>query len=135
MNGILTFGALVAAMAAIVLFSEFFIDVYCSWMDRRDYRRRTNPRNIEKNAQDLLELELQQFLLEEEIKEKARNRMEHPSAYSKSVGGGLDGETREIIAKINSPREKRRRAEERQADGIRKIIPGNQQYKNYWGSE
>lgn len=106
MNGILTFGALLVAMAAVVIFAEFLIDVYYNWTDRRDYRRRTNPRNIEKNAQDLLERELQQFLLEEEIKEKARNRMEHPSNYSKKVGGGLDGGTKEIIANLTNPRER-----------------------------
>lgn len=104
MKDFYTFLLIVAAMAAVVLFSEFFIDAYCSWMDRRDYRRRTNPRNIEKNAQDLLELELQQFLLEEELKEKARNRMEHPSNYSKTYGGGLDTGTIEILAKLTNPK-------------------------------
>ena len=125
MNGILTVGALLVAMAVVVLFSEFLIDVYCSWMDRRDYRRRTDPRNIEKNAQDLLELELQQFLLEEEIKEKARNRMEHPTAYSKTFGGGLDGNTKDILAKLTKPQDKQAR-----------MVPKHiQLYKDNWGSE
>ncbi len=103
MNGILKFGALLAAIAVVVVFAEFLIDACSGRMDRRSYRRRSNPQNIEKNSQDLLELELQQFLLEEEIKERAKNRMEHPSNYSKTVGGGLDGGMREILAKITNP--------------------------------
>lgn len=103
MTSLITFGILLAAMAAIVIFADYFIDAWYDRMDRRSYRRRSNPRNIEKNSQDLLELELQQFLLEEEIKERARNRMEHPSNYSKTVGGGLDGSTREILAKLTNP--------------------------------
>lgn len=126
MNGILTFGVLLAAMAAVVIFAEFLIDVYYSWTDRRDYRRRTHPRNIEKNSQDLLEQELQQFLLEEEIKERARNRMEHPSNYSKKVGGGLDGSTKEILANLTNPRERQSRMFEKPSRHDR-----NNQY--WWG--
>jgi hypothetical protein len=104
MNLILTFGALLAAMAAMTIFA----DSLSRWNERRQYRRATHPRNIEKTANHLLELELQQLLLEEEIKEKARNRMEHPSSYSKTVGGGLDGKTKEILAKLTDPRPARR---------------------------
>ena len=125
MSQFLTFGIILAAMAAITIFADYFIDAWFDAVDRAKYRRASNPRNIEKNTQDLLELELQQFLLEEEIKEKARNRMEHPTNYSKTVGGSLDGETREILAKITKP-------QRRQG----KIFPQqNGSDKNYWGSE
>jgi hypothetical protein len=125
MSQFLTFGIILAAMAAITIFADYFIDAWFDAVDRAKYRRASNPRNIEKNTQDLLELELQQFLLEEEIKEKARNRMEHPTNYSKTVGAGLDGETREILAKITKP-------QRRQG----KIFPQqNGSDKNYWGSE
>jgi len=124
MSELATFGIILTAMAAIVIFADYFIDAWYDAVDRAKYRRASNPKNIEKNTQDLLELELQQFLLEEEIKEKARNRMEHPANYSKTVGGGLDGETREILAKITKP----------QRQG--KIFPQqNGSDKNYWGSE
>jgi hypothetical protein len=124
MSQFLTFGIILAAMAAITIFADYFIDAWYDAVDRAKYRRASNPQNIEKNTQDLLELELQQFLLEEEIKEKARNRMEHPTNYSKTVGGSLDGETREILAKITKP----------QRQG--KIFPQqNGSDKNYWGSE
>jgi hypothetical protein len=125
MSHFLTFGIILAAMAAITIFADYFIDAWYDAVDRAKYRRASNPQNIEKNTQDLLELELQQFLLEEEIKEKARNRMEHPTNYSKTVGGSLDGETREILAKITKP-------QRRQG----KIFPQqNGSDKNYWGSE
>lgn len=126
MSQILTFGIIVAAMAAVVIFADIFIDAWYDAVDRAKYRRDSNPRNIEKNTQDLLELELQQFLLEEELKEKARNRMEHPSNYSKTMGGGLDGETREILAKLTKPQRQGR------------IFPQqnrSNKNKNYWGSE
>jgi hypothetical protein len=124
MSQFLTFGIILAAVAAITIFADYSIDAWFDFKDRAKYRRASNPQNIEKNTQDLLELELQQFLLEEEIKEKARNRMEHPTNYSKTVGGGLDGETREILAKITKP----------QRQG--KIFPQqNGSDKNYWGSE
>jgi len=124
MSHFLTFGIILAAMAAIIIFADYFIDAWYDAVDRAQYRRASNPQNIEKNTQDLLELELQQFLLEEEIKEKARNRMEHPTNYSKTVGGGLDGETKEILAKLTKP----------QRQG--KIFPQqNGSDKNYWGSE
>jgi hypothetical protein len=124
MSQLTTFGIILAAMTAIVIFADYFIDAWYDAVDRAKYRRASNPQNIEKNTQDLLELELQQFLLEEEIKEKARNRMEHPTNYSKTVGGGLDGETREILAKITKP----------QRQG--KIFPQQKgSDKNYWGSE
>lgn len=103
MNDFYTFLLVVAAMAAIAIFGEYIIDAWYDGVDRRNYRRASHPLNIEKNAQDLLELELQQFLLEEEIKEKAKSRMEHPSTYSKTMGGGLDKETREILAKLTNP--------------------------------
>ena len=125
MSQLTTFGIILAAMTAIVIFADYFVDAWYDAVDRAKYRRASNPQNIEKNTQDLLELELQQFLLEEEIKEKARNRMEHPTNYSKTVGGSLDGETREILAKITKP-------QRRQG----KIFPQqNGSDKNYWGSE
>ena len=126
MSQFLTFGIILAAMAAIVIFADYFIDAWYDAVDRARYRRDSNPRNIEKNTQDLLELELQQFLLEEEIKEKARNRMEHPTSYSKTMGGSLDGETREILAKLTKPQRQGR------------IFPqqnGSDKNANYWGSE
>lgn len=103
MSQLATFGIILGTMALIVFFAEYFIDVWYDAIDRRKYRRDSNPLNIEKNTQDLLELELQQFLLEEELKEKAKRRMEHPSSYSKNIGGGLDSETREILAKLTNP--------------------------------
>lgn len=126
MTSLITFGIILAAMAAIVIFADYFIDAWHGRMDRRSYRRRSNPRNIEKNSQDLLELELQQFLLEEEIKERARNRMEHPSNYSKKVGGGLDGSTKEILANLTNPRERQSRMFEKPSRHDR-----NNQY--WWG--
>ena len=126
MSYFLTFGIIMAAVAAIVIFADYCIDAWYDAVDRAQYRRTSNPRNIEKNTQDLLELELQQFLLEEEIKEKARNRMEHPTNYSKTMGGGLDGETREILAKLTKPQRQGR------------IFPkqnGSDKNANYWGSE
>ena len=126
MSYFLTFGIIMAAVAAIVIFADYCIDAWYDAVDRAQYRRTSNPRNIEKNTQDLLELELQQFLLEEEIKEKARNRMEHPTNYSKTMGGGLDGETREILAKLTKPQRQGR------------IFPkqsGSDKNTNYWGSE
>lgn len=126
MTSLITFGILLAAMAAIVIFADYFIDAWYDRMDRRSYRRRSNPRNIEKNSQDLLEQELRQFLLEEEIKERARNRMEHPSNYSKKVGGGLDGSTKEILANLTNPRERQSRMFEKQSRHDR-----NNQY--WWG--
>lgn len=126
MSQFLTFGIILAAMAAIVIFADYFIDAWYDAVDRAQYRRASNPRNIEKNTQDLLELELQQFLLEEDIKEKARNRMEHPTNYSKTMGGGLDGETKEILAKLTKPQRQGR------------IFPqqnGSDKNANYWGSE
>jgi hypothetical protein len=77
--------------------------------DRRIYKRRSHPKNIEKSIQDLLELELQEFLLEEEVKEKARNREQHPTAYLRKIGGTLDRETQEILAKIANDRQGPRR--------------------------
>lgn len=126
MSEIATFGIILAAIPAIVIFADYCIDAWYDAVDRAKYRRDSNPRNIEKNTQDLLELELQQFLLEEDIKEKARNRMEHPTNYSKTMGGGLDGETREILAKLTKPQRQGR------------IFPkqsGSDKNKNYWGSE
>ena len=76
---------------------------------RRIYRRRAHPKNIEKSTQDLLELELQEFLREEEVKEKARNREQHPTAYLRKVGGTLDRETQEILAKLANDRQGPRR--------------------------
>lgn len=126
MSQFLIFGIIWAAVAAIVIFADYLIDAWYDAVDRTQYRRASNPRNIEKNTQDLLELELQQFLLEEDIKEKARNRMEHPTNYSKTMGGGLDGETREILAKLTKPQRQGR------------IFPkqnGSDKNANYWGSE
>ncbi len=77
--------------------------------DRRIYKRRSHPKNIEKSIQDLLELELQEFLREEEVKEKARNREQHPTAYLRKIGGTLDRETQEILAKIANDRQGPRR--------------------------
>lgn len=132
MNLVLTFGALLAAMAAILVFADYFADIWSAWSGRRQYRRATHPRNIEKAANHLLELELQQMLLEEEIKEKARNRMEHPSNYSKTVGGGLDGSTREILAKLTDPREARRRAQQLQIEKSRSLFP-RKNNQMWWG--
>jgi hypothetical protein len=87
--------------------------------DRRIYKRRSHPKNIEKSIQDLLELELQEFLLEEEVKEKARNREQHPTAYLRKVGGTLDRETQEILAKLANDRQ-----------GPRRRVRGN---KFWWG--
>lgn len=126
MSQFLTFGIILAAIPVIVIFADYLIDAWYDAVDRAQYRRASNPRNIEKNTQDLLELELQQFLLEEDIKEKARNRMEHPTNYSKTMGGGLDGETREILAKLTKPQRQGR------------IFPkqnGSDKNANYWGSE
>ena len=121
-----TFGIILIAMAVITIFADYLIDAWYDVVDRAKYRRASNPQNIEKNTQDLLELELQQFLLEEEMKEKARNRMDHPANSSKNTGGGLDGETREILAKLTNPREQRQG----------KIFPQqNGSDKNYWGGE
>lgn len=76
---------------------------------RRIYRRRAHPKNIEKSTIDLLELELQEFLREEEIKEKARSREQHPTAYLRKVGGALDRETQEILTKLANDRQGPRR--------------------------
>ena len=83
--------------------------------NRRIYKRRAHPKNIEKSIQDLLELELQEFLLEEEVKEKARNREQHPTAYLRKLGGSLDKETQEILSRVTSERQgPRRRSRGRQ---------------------
>lgn len=127
-----------AAVATIIAFIAAMAGVAGRYMERFKYRTLTNPRNIEKNAQDLLELELQQFLLEEEIKERARNRMEHPSNYSKAVGGGLDGETKEILAKLSDPRAAQRKAQLRQEAESSKFLPRrgrDDRNKDYWGGE
>jgi hypothetical protein len=126
MSQLTTSGIILAAAAVIVIFADYLIDAWYDAVDRAKYRRASNPRNIEKNAQDLLELELQQFLLEEELKEKARNRMNHPTNSSKNTSGGLDGETREILAKLTKPQRQGR------------IFPQqnrSRKNKNYWGSE
>jgi hypothetical protein len=126
MNQLTTFGIILAAVAAITIFADYLIDAWFDAVDRAKYRRASNPQNIEKNTQDLLELELQQFLLEEEIKEKARNRMEHPTSYSKTIGGSLDGETKEILARLTKPQRQGR------------IFPrqnSSDKNANYWGSE
>jgi hypothetical protein len=127
MSELTMFGIILAAIAPIVIFADYLIDAWYDAVDRAKYRRASNPRNIEKNAQDLLELELQQFLLEEETKEKTRNRMDHPTNYSKNTGGGLDGETREILAKLTNPRERQERIFPQQNSSDKNT--------NYWGSE
>jgi hypothetical protein len=122
----LTFAIIIASIAVVAIFADFLIDAWFNAVDRAKYRRASNPQNIEKNTQDLLELELQQFLLEEEMKEKARNRMDHPANSSKNTGGGLDGETREILAKLTKPQRQER------------IFPQQnrgKKNKNYWGGE
>ena len=82
---------------------------------RRTYRRRAHPKNIEKSTIDLLELELQEFLREEEVKEKARSREQHPTAYLRKLGGSLDKETQEILSRVTSERQgPRRRSRGRQ---------------------
>lgn len=111
--------------AALAIFG-FIVIWPWSAAERRSYRRHTHPRNIEKTSQDLLEQELQQFLLEEEIKERARNRMEHPSNYSKKVGGGLDGGTKEILANLTNPRE-------RQAKMFQKPSRHDRNNQYWWG--
>jgi len=138
MNTFISMILTAAAVATIIVFIAAMAGVAGRYLERFKYRTLTNPRNIEKNAQTLLELELQQFLLEEEIKEKARNRMEHPSNYSKTVGGGLDGETKEILAKLSDPRAAQRQAQLQQEAASSKFLPrhsSKKKNKDYWGGE
>lgn len=62
------FGIILVTMAAVAIFADRLIDAWFNAIDRRDYRRRTNPQNIEKTIQEILELELQQMLAEENSK-------------------------------------------------------------------
>ncbi len=136
MNTFSAIGITILAVAIISIISDYLVDAWFDFKERAKYRRQTNPRNIEKSTQDLLELELQQFLLEEEIKEKAKRRMQHPSSYSKTVGGGLDGETREILAKLTDPREAQRRVQQ-QDDKIQNLFKrpsrGDRNDQYWWG--
>lgn len=143
MNQLTAAGLILAVVFAATFIAELYIDKYFDWSDRRRYRRKTDPRNIEKNSQDLLEKELQEFLLEYEMEKRknheaslrneldrrARQKMNHPSNWKKQ--NTLNNETREILAKLTNPREE---------DGPRRdrkdFFPHrHDRNEDYWGGE
>lgn len=145
MNELLVPGIILAAAAAIAIIGDLLVDAYYDWDDRRKYRRATNPRNIEKNSQDMLEKELQLFLLEheiekrnrnqinlrEELEERARNKMNHPSNWKKTRS--LDDETKEILAKLSNPKED---GPQQEAGKNKNFFPyRNGSKENYWLGE
>lgn len=124
MNYFMTIGLILAAIAALIGFTEFLINLSSDQILRRRYRRLIHPENIEKSAHDVLELEIQDLLDEELAKEKKRNKMEHPSNYKTSaIDPDLDSRTKDIISKMTNPKEAGRRATEGKYSKENKIFP------------
>lgn len=145
MNGLLTAGIILTAVLAATIIGDLSVERYYRWLDRRNYRRETHPRNIEKNSQDLLEEELQKYLLDielerraknqinlrEELEARARHKMNHPSNWKKTRN--LDDETKEILAKLANPKEDGPRPD---TDKNKNFFPHrHDRNENYWLGE
>jgi hypothetical protein len=107
MNTFSIAGIIILAVAILTIICDNMVDAWFDFKDRAKYRRQMNPQNIEKSSQELLDLELRQLLHEEKIKERTKSISQHPSTYRKP-SGGLNNETKEILAKLTqSPAAKR----------------------------
>lgn len=139
MKTIIQITALLVAVSVFSIITDVYLESwYSRWQQRRNYRRAVHPDKIEKNSQEQLELELQEFLLDEEAKEKIKSRLAHPASY-KVETRGLDGSTRDILANLTNPEELRRRNDQQKAWKTTNVIYPNNSRKdrndNYWAGE